>query len=370
MLRCLVLMTDPTFLPPLETYRSLVADAAEGLTVVDGRGTIVFENSMAARFFGWDSGVGRNVFERVDPSSMMRLRDVIADALADADLRNHTTVRVRHGDDAWLTVRSTCHAIQRQGSAPLAAVHWIDVSEYEALETRLRHMQKQLTLGRMIAAVAEDLDVALATIRLHLVALLESKIDELRRFRLRSIARATGAATVVASTLRSFARMAPVAADRIDVNVLLRDIRTLVGDDVSLKVTTSATDADILIDRQCLQDALVDLVRAFHYAMPPNSAIALSSSNSLLTTTSGLSDPYHRAHVVIEVVNTGRAGENGTMWSEPWAVKPASGAIMLSLAILEDAVGYFGGFVEVISTAYGPTTVRVWLPVPPGTEAL
>jgi hypothetical protein len=37
--------------------------------------------------------------------------------------------------------------------------------------------------------------------------------------------------------------------------------------------------------------------------------------------------------------------------------------------ILEDAVSYFGGFVEVTSTGQAPTVVRVWLPLQPTAEA-
>ncbi|HXI30809.1 MAG TPA: PAS domain S-box protein, partial [Vicinamibacterales bacterium] len=170
-------MIDPTFLPPIESYRALVAEAAEGITIIDARGTVVFENHAAERLFGWESGVGRSIFEPIHTTNLSRLRQTIGDVISVPELRKQLTVRLRHRDGRWLAVRSTCHALHRDPSAPLVAIHWIDISEYDLLETRLRHAQKLLTLGRMIATVAEDLDVALATIRLHLAALLESHID-------------------------------------------------------------------------------------------------------------------------------------------------------------------------------------------------
>src|SRR5262249_12151385 len=146
---------DPTFVPPLENYRALVAEAAEGITIVDARGLILFENHAAERLFGWESGVGRNVFDAVHATSLTRLRQTIRDVLRVPELRKQLTLRVRPRDGRWLAVRSTCHALHRHDAAPLAAIHWIDISEYDVLETRLRHAQKLLTLGRMISSVAE-----------------------------------------------------------------------------------------------------------------------------------------------------------------------------------------------------------------------
>src|SRR5215468_2841850 len=179
-------MTDPTFLPPLDVYRSIVAGAAEGITIVDPRGTILFENHASVRLFGWETGIGRRLFEKIHATALTRLRQTIAEVVAAPALRKQVTVRIRHRDGRWLTVRATCHGVEAS-RAPLAALHWIDISDYDVLEARLRHAHRLLALGRMISTVANDLDAALATIRLHLVALIESRLDELRRFRLESI---------------------------------------------------------------------------------------------------------------------------------------------------------------------------------------
>jgi len=272
-------------------------------------------------------------------------------------------VRLRHLDGRWLTVRATCHGIETV-DAPLAAVHWIDISDYELLETRLRHVQKLLALGRMISTVANDLDAALGTIRLHLVALIESRLDELRRFRLESILRATSAASVVASTLRGYARTAPVVADRIDVNDLLHAIRLQCENEGWLVTTLNAGRNSVLVDRRCLQDALIDLVRAFHHAMPPDTVVTMTSR----TPPSGLPGTPEGTHVVIEVGHSRASDAQDTECFQPWSAKASSGAIMLAIATLEDAVGYFNGSVEVTSTGAAPTAVRVWLPIEPMAE--
>jgi len=351
-------MTDPTFLPPLDVYRSLVADAAEGITVVDPRGTILFENHAAVRLFGWETGIGHRLFDTVHATTLTRLRQTIADVVGTPGLRKQVTARLRHRDGRWLTVRATCHGIE-PSDAPLAAVHWIDISDYELLESRLRHVQKLLTLGRMISAVANDLDAALGTIRLHLTALIESRLDELRRFRLESILRATSAASVVASTLRGYARTAPIAADLVDANDLLRAIRLQLENDTWLVIDATANRHSVLVDRRCLQDGLIDLARAFHHAMPPDSVVTMTTR----TPASGLPGTRQTTHVVIEVGRSSAGLEEEVGWLESWSVKPVSGSIMLSIAMLEDAVGYFGGSVEVTSVGQAPSAVRIWLPL-------
>ncbi|HMF97741.1 MAG TPA: PAS domain S-box protein [Vicinamibacterales bacterium] len=356
-------MTDPTFLPPLDVYRSLVADAAEGITIVDPRGTILFENHAAVRLFGWETGIGRRLFDTIHATALTRMRQTINDVVGTPALRKQVTVRLRHRDGRWLMVRATCHRID-PADAPLAAVHWIDISDYDLLETRLRHVQKLLTLGRMISTVADDLDAALGTIRLHLVALIESRLDELRRFRLESILRATSAASVVASTLRGYARTAPIVADRIDVNDLLHAIRLQLENEGWLVTTLSAGRNSVLVDRRCLQDALIDLVRAFHHALPPDTIVTMTSR----TPPSGLPGTREGTHVVIEVGHSQASNARDTESFEPWGVKAATGAIMLAIATLEDAVGYFSGSVEVTSTRPAPSAVRVWLPIEPTAE--
>src|SRR5262249_29910010 len=317
-------MTDPTFLPPLDVYRSIVADAAEGITIIDPRGTILFENHAAVRLFGWETGIGRRLFDTIHATTLARLRQTVAEVVGTPALRKQVTVRVRYSDGRWLTVRATCHGIE-PADAPLAALHWIDISDYDVLEARLRHAHKLLALGRMISTVANDLDAALGTIRLHLVALIESHLDELRRFRLESILRATSAASVVASTLRGFARTAPIAADRVDVNDLLHAIRLQLENEARLVMTMAASQNSVLVDRRVLQDALVDLVLAFHHATPPDAVLSMTSR----TPPSGLPGTHQSTHVVIEVGHSRAGGQQDAERFEPWAGKPTSGAILL-----------------------------------------
>jgi PAS domain-containing protein len=92
------LMTDPTLLPSFDAYRSLVADAAEGMTILDAHGTIVFENHAAQHLFGWESGVGRSVFERIHVANLSRLRETVGEVLSTPKLRKQPTMRLRHRD--------------------------------------------------------------------------------------------------------------------------------------------------------------------------------------------------------------------------------------------------------------------------------
>src|SRR5262249_61039255 len=118
--------------PPLGVYRSPRAAAAEGITVVDPRGTILFENHAAVRLFGWETDIGHRLFDTVHATTLTRLRQTIADVVGTPGLRKQVTARLRHRDGRWLTVRATSHGIE-PSDAPLAAVHLIDLTHHPAL---------------------------------------------------------------------------------------------------------------------------------------------------------------------------------------------------------------------------------------------
>ena len=357
-------MNTPFPDPSIDILRSLVDHALDAITIVDERGTIAFENLKAQRLVGWASGLGRSMFDLVHPQDLPRVSETLSHLFVHGEPERDVTYRVRHADGHWVSVSSACHAIGVD-HGPFAAVHSLDISDSLHLETRLRHAQKLITLGRLTLAMASDFDEALASIRLQLVSVIHDRVEEPSRFAVRSIQKALSDATALVSQLRIFAHTAPVFAERVEVNMLLRDIRRLLTDHIWLSVTTSATRSDVLIDRNGLREALTDLVLCFGNAMPPNSVIAIGSSNVPAAISNRTFGAPAAEYLVVEVQNTAsRSTEDEQVHLfEAAGAKPASGPIMLALVILHDVVTYAGGFVEVASNDHLATSVRVFLPL-------
>jgi C4-dicarboxylate-specific signal transduction histidine kinase len=300
----------------------------------------------------------------VHPNDHSRVSETISHIVTDGR-DGDVTYRVRHAAGHWVSVSSAGHAIAvDQGT--FAAVHSLDISDYQHLETRLRHAQKLITLGRLTLAMANDFDEALASIRLQLVSLIQDRVEEPSRFAVRAIQRAISDATALVSQLRVFAHTSPVFTERVDVNMLLRDIRRLLTDHIWLSVSTAAVRSEVMVDRNGLREALTDLALCFGNAMPPNSVVSIETSNVPATTGKAQFGAHAAEYLAIEVCNTAsRAPDTADVEMEPFepSVKPASGPIMLALVVLHDVVSYAGGFIEIASNDQMTTNVRVFLPV-------
>ena len=347
----------------IEILRGLVEHSSEAMTLVDAQATIVSENESARRLIGWTSGEGRSLLDIVHPDDLERVSTAIGQANAGGASEPDLTYRLRHADGHWVAVRSACYLLVGDRRT-LLAVHSVDITDYRHLETRLRHAQKLITLGRLTLAMANDFDQTIASFRLQLVSILHDCMAEPPRFAVRAIQKAIADGTALVSQLRVFAHTAPLFTEHVEVNALLRDVRRLLADQLWLSVTASADRSEVLIDRNGLREALADLLLCFGQAMPPNSVIALATTNIATIAPNRPIGPQPIEYVVIEISNTvGAAPEQEARLFEASIGKPASGPIMLALVILHDVVTYAGGFVEISSNEHAATTVRVFLPL-------
>jgi PAS domain S-box-containing protein len=354
--------------PPLDMFRALVACALDAMTLVDERGIIAFENLRAQRLIGWTSGLGRSLIDIIHPNDVARVSESLSHLFAQGEPDGDLTYRVRHAEGHWVSVRSACHIVDLEQGL-FAAVHAIDVSDQLNLETRLRHAQKLITLGRLTLAMANDFDEALASIRLQLVSVIHDRVEEPSRFAVRAIQKAISDATALVSQLRVFAHTSPMFVERVDVNALLRDLRRLLSEHMWLSVSVAALRSDVLVDKNALREALTDLALCFGNAMPPDSVVSIETSNP-----PAASNRQFRSlaaeYLVIEVQNTASRADENESEDDPApqlfdgsGVKPSAGPIMLALVILHDVVSYAGGFIEVAANDRLATMVRIFLPL-------
>jgi len=351
--------------PSIDMFRALVARSVDAMLVVDERGTIAFENIRAQRLVGWTSGLGRSIFDIIHPNDVLRVSDALTHLFADGEPDGDLTYRVRHAEGHWLSVRSTCHMVDTE-RGPFVAVHSLDISDHQHFETRLRHAQKLITLGRLTLAMATDFDEALATIRRQLVSVIHDRFEEPSRFAVRAIERAISDATALVSQLRVFAHTSPVFTERVDVNMLVRDLRRLLTDPMWLSVSTAASRSEVVVDRNGLREALTDLALGFGNAMPPNSVVSIETSNLPATTFNRQFGSHAADYLLIEVQNTADRASDREVESHVFdgsGVKPAAGPIMLTLVVLHDLVTYAGGFIEIAASERLATTVRIFLPL-------
>src|SRR5262249_40157934 len=186
---------------------------------------------------------------------------------------------------------------------------------------------------------------------------------------LRAIKKAVETSASLTRQLLAFGSTEPVASEAMDLHTLLSEIKSgikrLIGHTSWLKITPEATRTLVRVERDALQQIMMNLVMNLRDAMPAGSVVAVGTHNISVpvddSAKDGADPPVE--FVVVEVSNTGQGRQFfDPQLFEPAFVTSASGVIMLGLVILHDIVAAAGGFVEVGADAVTGTTFRLFLP--------
>lgn len=124
-----------------EKFRSLIENATDTITVLDGNGQILYESPSLLRVLGYtpEMMLGRNVFEFVHPDdqppTMQEFQRLVS-------VDGHTTrleVRFLHGDGSWRTLEVVGRNLLANPAIRGVVVNARDISERKEAEARLRH---------------------------------------------------------------------------------------------------------------------------------------------------------------------------------------------------------------------------------------
>src|SRR5262249_8840538 len=117
-------------------YRVLAEHASDSISVTTPAGVITYISPAVGTISGYspEELTGRSVFEMVHPDDLVRVRDVLADALGRADTFT-TQCRLRRKDGAYIWAESTARAIrdERDGSVREFVVVTRDITERQRL---------------------------------------------------------------------------------------------------------------------------------------------------------------------------------------------------------------------------------------------
>jgi signal transduction histidine kinase len=157
---------------------------------------------------------------------------------------------------------------------------------------------------------------------------------------------ATRSAAHLADRIVALARLRHVEPRRLDLNSLLEDLadmmRTTLGDAIRLEIEPSPQAGLVLVDRRCLQTALLELAANARAAMPMGGKLTLRNLNGRLAVTdTGPGMPT-------EKIARALAG------TEPAAV---------GLYLVAHCMSACGGRVDIATTGRG-TTVTLHFPTP------
>jgi PAS domain S-box-containing protein len=143
-------------------FRSLIDNAADLITVVDGQGEVIFCSPAVLRVLGYapDAMLGQNIFSLIHPDDTGLLREFMAAGDAGAGDTCSLELRKKHQDGSWrileVTVSNRLHDLAVRG----LVINSRDITSRKQAENKIHEMNEDLE--RRVAERTSELEAARA----------------------------------------------------------------------------------------------------------------------------------------------------------------------------------------------------------------
>jgi PAS domain S-box-containing protein len=248
----------------------------------------------------------------------------------------------------------------------------VDVTGRRALEAQYQHAQKMEAIGQLVGSVAHDFNNLLTAILGYSELLLESlPAGDKRRADAEEIQKAGTSAARLTRQLLAFSRREASELTRIDLNVVVRDMRAmlrrLVTENVNIVLTLQPALVSVIADRGQLEQVVMNLVVNAGDAMPTGGTLTIETANVDVSPQhanalpSAVPGPY--ALLAVTDTGTGMTPEAQARLFEPFFTTKSPGkGTGLGLATVQGIIVHLDGYVEVDSQVGRGTSVKAYIP--------
>jgi signal transduction histidine kinase len=248
----------------------------------------------------------------------------------------------------------------------------MDVTEQRRLETQLRQAQKIEALGQLAGGVAHDFNNLLTAIIGHGSFLLhELRPDDRLRQDAGEILAAAERAAALTRQLLAFSRRQVLQPQVIAINAVVANVHTLIrrliGEQIEIRVSLTASPDAAKLDPGQLEQVLLNLAVNARDAMPDGGTLTIATSRV------ALGEEYAQQHasvtpgqyIMVAVSDTGIGmdAETQSRLFEPFfTTKPAGHGTGLGLATVYGIVKQSGGFIYPYSELGRGSTFKIYFP--------
>lgn len=280
---------------------------------------------------------------------------------------------------AVLVAAVVAYRVYREGAARQRAIFEKNlaledqIQQREAVEMRLRQVQKMEALGQLTGGIAHDFNNMLAIIVGNLEMSLRKmgKAEEgLKDLVSRALTAAMRGADLTKSLL-AFSRMQPLRPKSVDVNDCVRSMlmilqRTL-GEDIQIETTLATGLWRVFIDRPQLESALLNLAVNSRDAMNGKGRLVIETSNTYLDQVfaNTHTEVAPGQYVMVAVTDTGSGMLPDVVrraFDPFFTTKEAGQGTGLGLSQVHGFIKQSKGHVQIYSEVGIGTTVKLYLP--------
>jgi len=353
-------------------YRVQVEHAPEAIIVYDADTGVFTElNGNAVALFGYsrDELLRKTPMDLCPPvqpdgrPSLTAALEAMQAALAGQTVAQRWTYRHADGHDIPCEVRLV--RMPAEGRR-LVRGSISDITVQQRLQDELLQAKKMESVGRLAGGIAHDFNNLLTIIRTSVdLALGSLAADDPVRDDLTRVAEATTSATSLTRHLLAFSRRQAITPVVLDVNQVVQRVsgmlRRVLGETISLRLSTSTRAPTVRFDEGQLEQILVNLAINARDAMPGGGVLSLA-----VDVTHDEADTHEQEFVRLQVTDTGQgmtADVRERAFEPFFTTKDVGHGTGLGLAMIHGAVTQNGGRIQLDSEPGHGTRFTILLPL-------
>ncbi|HET7229654.1 MAG TPA: PAS domain S-box protein [Longimicrobium sp.] len=362
-------------------FRSLIENAHDIITVLEGDGDVRFVSPSVERTLGYarERLAGVYLFELVHPDDVPAVLEVFDRAIRSPGEPQWLEFRIRHAGGSYRVLEAICTSLLHDPAVAGIVVNSRDVTDRRNAEEALRLSQQQLlqaqkmdAVGRLAGGVAHDFNNLLTAIRGNAELLLfDIPAGDPRREDVEEIRKAADRAAALTRQLLAFSRRQVLQPRVLDLNDVVQEmermLRRLIGEDVELVTRLAPGVEQVRADPGQVEQVVLNLAVNARDAMPGGGKLIVETANAELDEEMKRTHPYvvPGRYVMLCVSDTGQGMDPETRERafEPFfTTKPAGRGTGLGLSTVYGIVKQSGGFIWLDSELGRGTRVRIYLP--------
>ena len=354
----------------IEERQRIFETSHDLILVTDTAGNFIQVSPSAKIILGYDPAemIGHSAVDFIHPDDLESTRNEMRAARRGNQLRNFET-RYVHKDGNAVALNWT-----GTWSEPVRRHFFIgrDLTEKQAAEAQLRHIQKMDAIGQLTGGVAHDFNNILTVITGTIGILEESVADKPELVAItRLIDEAAERGANLTKHLLAFARKQPLQPLEVDVNALVLEAAKLLhptlGENVEISPLLAEDAWTALVDPNQLSTAVLNLALNARDAMPNGGKLALETSNIYLDENyAGMhSEVAPGSYVMVAVSDTGTgipAALIERVFDPFFTTKEVGKGTGLGLSMVFGFVKQSGGHIKIYSEEGHGTSVKMYLP--------
>jgi len=359
----------------------ILSSAAEGIFGMDKGGNCTFVNRSALRMLGYREEkdlLGRDMHalihhNRRDGTPIPPEDCSICRACCPNTAVRLEDERLRRADGTSFPAEYSSNPMLKDGAMVGTVVTFTDISDRKERDAQLVQSQKMEAVGQLTDSIAHDFNNLLAIIQTNLHMLDEHLGDAMDPEIGEMIDDAASAAHDGASLTRrllAFSRQEPLEPRQFDLDLFLQHIgrflRRVTGEDIELVLRRDRGPLPVQVDRQQLENVLLNLAINARDAMPTGGTMTIAATRQTITgdEAAGLGlSPGNYVLVSVSDTGAGMSPEVLRRAVEPfYTTKPMGKGSGLGLSTALGFARQSGGDLSISSAPGEGTTVRLFLP--------